>query len=121
MFIYAADCKEETLDNGVKRVIKGWIDDLMLVELTWKKGMVGAVHSHPHRQAGYVIRGSFEGEENGRKYVIKAGGCYYTEANQPHGPVALEDDSVLLDVFTPKRDDFVAQLEKQKQSLFDGM
>lgn len=107
MFVHASDCREEILDNGVKRVIKGYINDLMVAELTWKKGMVGAVHSHPHRQCGYVVKGSFEGEVAGKKAVLRVGDCYYSEKDEPHGLVALEDDSVLLDVFTPKRDDFI--------------
>lgn len=109
MYVFEKDCSEEVLENGVVRRIKGYLDDLMLVELIWKKGMEGAVHSHPHRQAGYVIKGRFEGNVNGEKAVLKAGDCYYTEKGQPHGLIALEDDSVLLDVFTPKRDDFVEQ------------
>ena len=112
MYVFSDDCPAETLENGVVRRIKGYIDDLMLVELIWKKGMEGAVHSHPHRQCGYVIRGSFEGNVDGKKAVLRAGDCYYTGADQPHGLLALEDDSVLLDVFTPKRDDFVEQLGK---------
>lgn len=111
MIVYGKECANELLDNGVERRILGYIDDLMLVELTWKKGMVGAMHTHPHRQAGYVVRGSFEGEVDGEKAVLRQGDCYYTEKDQPHGMVALEDGSVLLDVFTPRRDDFVAQLE----------
>ena len=108
MIVHAKDCKEEILPNGVKRVIKGYIDDLMLVELIWQKGMAGAIHRHPHRQAGYVVKGSFEVEEaGGKKTVCRAGDCYYTLADEPHGAVALEDGSVLLDIFTPMRKDFI--------------
>lgn len=112
MFIFAKDCHPEVLDNGVVRKIKGYIDDLMLVELTWKAGMEGAVHSHPHRQCGYVVKGSFEGNVNGEKAVLREGDCYYSLGDEPHGLLALEDGSVLLDVFTPKRQDFVDQLGK---------
>ena len=108
MFIHAHECKEETLPNGVKRRIKGYLDDLMLVELVWKKGMVGEMHSHPHRQAGYIVKGSFEGVVDGKKAILREGDCYYTERDVPHGLVALEDDSVLLDVFTPRRNDFIS-------------
>lgn len=80
----------------------------MLVELVWKAGMVGEIHSHPHRQCGYVAQGSFEGEVDGEKTVLRKGDVYYTEADQPHGMTALEDDSVLLDIFTPMREDFIA-------------
>ncbi|MCD8140615.1 MAG: cupin domain-containing protein [Planctomycetaceae bacterium] len=107
MFIHDDQCTETVLDNGVVRKIKGFLPDLMLVELIWKKGQTGAVHHHPHRQAGYVVQGSFEADVEGEKTVLRAGDCYYTTADQPHGLVALEDDSVLLDVFTPMREDFV--------------
>ena len=113
MFVYEKDCKEEVLPNGVRRKIKGHIDDLMLVELIWKKGMVGAVHSHPHRQCGYVAKGSFEGEVAGRKAILRTGDCYYTQGDEPHGMVALEDDSVLLDIFTPRRDDFISTAKEK--------
>ena len=107
MFVYAKDCKEEILENGVKRVIKRWINDLMVVELTWGKGMVGAVHSHPHRQCGYVLKGSFEAELDGKTAILKAGDCFYAESGIWHGLTALEDDSVFLDIFTPYRQDFL--------------
>lgn len=109
MIVYAKDCKEELQDNGATRVIKGYIDDLMLVEVTFPKGAVGAVHAHPHRQVGYVAKGSFEGVVAGEKTVLHAGDCYYTRENEPHGMVALEEGSVLLDIFTPMREDFLAK------------
>jgi len=107
MIVYAKNCKEEILENGVKRVIKKWINDLMVVELTWGKGMVGAVHTHPHRQCGYVLKGRFEAELNGEKAILTEGDCFYAEGGVPHGLTALEDGSVFLDIFTPYREDFV--------------
>jgi quercetin dioxygenase-like cupin family protein len=79
----------------------------MSCEMTFKKGAVGALHSHPHEQIGYVVSGSFElEEENVEKKVIKAGDSYYIAPNVMHGVVALED-SKLLDIFTPMRKDFL--------------
>ena len=107
MFILEKDVKPITLENGVIRTVKGYLDDLMVVELKWQKGMVGDVHAHPHRQCGYIIKGLFEAEMDGVKQIIKAGECFYSEADIPHGLVCLEDDSLMLDIFTPKRDDFI--------------
>lgn len=106
-FILRDTLKSEVLDNGVIRTIKGYIGDLMIVELVWQKGMKGEVHSHPHRQCGYIIRGSFEAEINGVKQILGSGECFYVEADVPHGLVALEDDGLMLDIFTPMREDFV--------------
>lgn len=106
-FILNENLKQEVLDNGVVRTIKGYIDDLMVVNLKWQKGMAGAVHTHPHRQCMYVIKGSFEADIDGEKQVLGAGECMYVEADVPHGLVALEDDGEILDIFTPMREDFV--------------
>lgn len=107
MFYINGDNDGKKLPNGVIRTVKGYTDDLMVCELHWNKGDVGEVHSHPHRQCGYIIKGSFEATVGGEKQVLRAGDCFYTEADQPHGLVCLEDGSVMLDIFTPFRENFV--------------
>ncbi len=106
MFVFSNECEEIVLENGVKRKVKGFIKDLMVAELLWNKGMVGDVHTHPHRQCCYIIKGKFESELDGEKRILEAGDCVYVEANVPHGLVALEDDCVMIDIFTPMRDDW---------------
>lgn len=106
MFVLKENVKPEVLENGVVRTIKGYIEDLMVAELVWQKGMEGAVHTHPHCQCGYVLKGSFEADINGEKQILGPGECFYVEANVPHGLTALEDDGVILDIFTPMRKDF---------------
>lgn len=106
-FVTKNEFAAEVLDNGVVRTIKGYIDDLMVAELVWKKGMEGTVHTHPHRQATYIVKGRFESNLNGVKKILGPGECVYTEANVPHGLIALEDDGVILDIFTPMRKDFL--------------
>lgn len=106
MFVFADECKEENLTNGVLRRIKGSIRDLMVVELRWKPGMAGEAHAHPHRQCAYVVSGSFEAVVAGEKAVLRAGDCMYIESGVEHSLIALEE-GVLLDIFTPRRDDFL--------------
>jgi quercetin dioxygenase-like cupin family protein len=91
---------------GVKRKILASGGSLMSVEVKFEKGAVGAVHTHPHEQVSYVIQGSFEFELDGKKTVIKAGDSYYVNPGKPHGVVALED-SIILDIFAPQREDFL--------------
>ena len=98
--------KVNDLGGGVTRKILATGGKMMAVEVSFKKGAVGAVHTHPHEQVSYVLKGSFEFESEGKKETIKAGDSYYTTPNQPHGVVALED-GVLLDIFTPQREDFL--------------
>ncbi|HBF37628.1 MAG TPA: cupin domain-containing protein [Firmicutes bacterium] len=91
---------------GVERKILASMGSLMSVEVKFEKGAVGAVHTHPHEQVSYVVRGSFEFELEGKKTIIKTGDSYYVKPGVAHGVVALED-SVILDIFTPQREDFL--------------
>jgi unsaturated pyranuronate lyase len=91
---------------GVKRKILASSGSLMTVEVTFQKGAIGAVHSHPHEQVSYVIKGSFEFEMDNRKTVIKTGDTYYVNPGVVHGVVALEE-AIILDIFTPQREDFL--------------
>lgn len=94
-------------EPGVTRRIIARGDDIMAVHVTFRKGAVGAVHAHPHRQVTYVVSGSFTYFEDGEKRLLRAGDSYFVPAGVEHGVTALED-SVLLDVFTPQRDDFLS-------------
>ena len=70
---------------GITRRILARGGAMMGVEASFKKDAVGAAHRHPHEQVSYVVSGSFD---------------------QLHGARALED-AVILDIFTPQREDFL--------------
>lgn len=80
----------------------------MSVENRFKQGGVGTPHKHAdHEQVSYIEKGSFAiilGEE---KKVLKAGDSFYAGKNMLHGVTALEEDSVIIDIFTPIRRDFL--------------
>ena len=83
-------------------------DKMMLVEFYFAKGGIGVLHKHEdHEQIGYVAKGSFEITVGSETKVVKQGDCYYAAKNVWHGVVALENDSVLADCFTPIREDFL--------------
>ena len=98
--------KSQKVGQGVGRKILARGGELMMVQVNFEKGAVGAVHTHPHQQVSYVLKGSFELEMEGRKEIIRAGDSFYVPADVPHGVVALEP-SAILDVFTPQRQDFL--------------
>ncbi|WED23535.1 cupin domain-containing protein [Vibrio sp. JC009] len=98
----------EELGGGIKRKIVGYTDDLMAVHLEFDKGAIGAPHAHDiHDQIGYVVKGSFEAEVDGEKCVLTAGDAYIAAKHMVHGAVALEEGSILLDLFSPHREDFL--------------
>ena len=97
----------QDLGLGVTRKILSYDANMMAAQVNFEKGDVGAPHSHPHEQIGYVVKGSIEYHEDGLENIIlNAGDSYYVAPNVIHGVIALEP-TILLDVFTPKRDDFL--------------
>ena len=95
------------LGGGVKRKVLSYSEKLMACELTFEKGAVGAAHSHPHEQIGYIISGRLVYQEAGQAdKILETGDTYYVAPNVVHGVQILEDTK-LLDIFTPMREDFV--------------
>ena len=93
-------------DPGVTRKIMSYAPGMMAAEMQFAKGAVGAMHSHPHEQIGYVVSGRFELTLDGAVHAIATGDTYYVRPDALHGVVALED-GLLLDVFCPMREDFL--------------
>ena len=81
---------------------------IMLVEMTMQKGAIGAVHTHSHHQVDYVVAGSVTFTLGTETRLMRAGDSVYIPPETPHGAVALENGTVLLDIFAPMRDDFVS-------------
>ncbi len=106
MYVKIADVEETDLGEGVTRKILASGGNMMMVQFTFQKGAVGTPHTHAHEQVGYVSRGRFELTLGDDKTIMEAGDTYYVPSNTVHGVVALED-GVLLDVFTPQRQDFL--------------
>jgi len=105
-FIFEAETEWEQINEGMRRQILGYDDQIMLVKIEFKTGGVGTVHAHAHRQCTYVVSGVFEFDMNGDKKVVRTGDGLYMEPNIPHGVVCLEEGT-LIDTFSPVRADFL--------------
>lgn len=107
MYTENKDVVSQDLGGGVTRKILSYSENLMTVELQFQKGSIGAKHSHPHEQIGYVISGRLIYQEEGcEDKELQTGDTYYVKPNAVHGIEVLEDTK-LLDIFTPMREDFV--------------
>jgi len=105
-FIFETETEWEQINEGMRRQILGYDDQIMLVKIDFQKGGVGAVHAHIHRQCTYVVSGVFEFDIDGVTKVVKAGDGLYMEPNVLHGVKCLEA-GILIDTFSPTRTDFL--------------
>ena len=107
MIAFGKDAPTQQLSEKVTRRVLAHNGAMMLVEFRFKKGGIGQPHRHAHHeQIGYILSGVFEVISGDETKVLRAGDCYYAGFNELHGVVALED-GIILDAFTPIRQDFL--------------
>lgn len=92
--------------EGGKRKILSFSENMMIVELEFEKGAIGALHRHEHEQIGYIVSGKLELNDEGKKTVLSGGDSYYMAPGEEHGVTALEETK-MVDIFTPMRKDFL--------------
>ena len=97
----------ETLEVGkVSRKIRAKGGSMMMVEVFFTAGAIGAEHRHPHEQLTYCLSGEFIFNIDGEKSTVRAGDSLYVPASALHGTTCVADGR-LLDIFTPQREDFL--------------
>jgi quercetin dioxygenase-like cupin family protein len=78
---------------------------MTIARLELQKDAVVAEHSHHNEQITMVERGALQFAIEGGQQVVRGGESLVIPPHVPHGVVALED-SVVVDVFSPPRDDW---------------
>ena len=94
-----------TFVPGGRRRIIGDGDKLMMVQIEFDNGAVVAAHSHPHEPATYVISGEIEFTLSGNTRTLGPSQWVLIPSNEVHS-VVVKKDSILLDSFSPPREDF---------------
>jgi quercetin dioxygenase-like cupin family protein len=92
-------------EKGMRRQVLAYSQQLMLVRHQFAQGWAGARHSHPHHQLVYVVRGHIRFEGGGKTVEMHGGDSLVVDGSVEHQATALEDSEV-LDVFTPYREDY---------------
>jgi quercetin dioxygenase-like cupin family protein len=82
-------------------------EKLMICRLTIQPRVVTPVHTHVHEQITMVERGRVLYTVDGVEQVVSTGDVLHFPPNVPHGATMLDEEVVLVDVFTPRREDFL--------------
>ncbi|CAG9620952.1 cupin domain-containing protein [Sutcliffiella rhizosphaerae] len=96
----------EEVETGVRRKIHPPGKNMMMMEVQFEEGAVGAAHSHPHEQYTYCLKGKLQFTLGDKNIVLTQGESLFIPSGVVHGVVALES-STLLDAFTPLREDLL--------------
>ena len=96
----------EHVADGIERQMI-WGDRLMVCRLRLAPGTVTAVHTHPHEQITLVERGSVRFTVEGEERISSAGDVLHFPSHCKHGATMLDEEVVLIDIFSPVRRDFL--------------
>ena len=96
----------QQIAGGFRRTL-GDGDKMMLIEWTFEPGAMVPMHSHPHEQCGYVVAGEMKFTIEGKERSVPAGMGYSIPSNVPHS-ARFEQSTVLIDIFSPPREDYRA-------------
>lgn len=66
----------------------------------------GTVHHHPEEQWGVLLEGSAVRVQGDREIAVERGDFWRTPANVPHTMRAGPSGAVVLDVFSPPREEY---------------
>lgn len=111
-FLIGNRVPRESVGEGLTRQLLGFDDSILMARVEFDAGAIGAVHSHPHSQATYVESGEFDVIIDGVETRLGPGDSFYVEPHADHGAVCRKA-GVLIDVFSPVREDFLDENVEQ--------
>ena len=96
---------EHVAEGVTRQLIHG--DRIMVCRLTIAAHTVTPIHTHMHEQITLVERGSADFFVEGERKTARAGDVLLFPANIQHGATMLDEEVVLIDIFSPPREDFL--------------
>lgn len=97
----------EQIGEGIERqMIVG--DQLMVCRLRFAPHVDTPAHDHPHEQITIVERGRVRFRIGDQERIVQAGDILHFPSGCWHGATMLDEEVVLIDIFTPVREDFLA-------------
>lgn len=93
------------LTDGVRtRIFPG--ENVMISVVRITPNRAGEIHHHPQEQWGVMLEGSGVRIQDGVEHPVKAGDFWQTPGNVPHGFIGGPDGAVILDIFSPPREEY---------------
>lgn len=99
-----------TASEGIKRQFLAYDKNIMAVKVFFSKGAVGALHTHPHTQATYIVSGVFDITVENETKRMTSGDASFAKSGIIHGCTCIEE-GILIEVFTPLREDLYSTIQ----------
>lgn len=87
-------------------------EHLMLSYLEMDDGAEIPLHHHPHEQGGMLLKGVLELTIGDQVERVEPGAMFIIPPNVPHRAIVVEGPVLVLDVFSPVREDYAEMYNK---------
>ena len=87
-------------------------ENLMLSYLEMDQNAVIPLHDHPHEQAGMLLEGKVELTIGDETRIVEPGAMFIVPPNVSHKAVAIDGPALVLDVFSPVREDYAEMMNR---------
>lgn len=81
--------------------------NLMICRFRFTPFLVTPQHRHPHEQMSIVAQGRVRFFVEGEERIVSPGDVLHFPSNCLHGATMMDQEVVLIDIFTPIREDFL--------------
>ena len=103
----------EQMAEGIERqMLVG--SRMMICRFRFKPFLVTPEHDHPHEQMTIVERGRVRFFIEGQERIASAGDVLHFPSHCWHGATMMDEEVVLIDIFSPLREDFLSHKEAQE-------
>ena len=101
-----ANIPVEHLEEGIERqMVVG--ENMMICRLRFAPHTVTPAHDHPHEQMTIIEQGRVLFTIGDEQQIAKAGDVLHFPPGAWHGASMLDEEVILVDIFSPIREDFL--------------
>jgi quercetin dioxygenase-like cupin family protein len=96
---------EKTAEGIERQMVIG--ENMMMCRFRFAPFVATNEHSHPHEQMTLVVQGKVKFTISGEERILKAGDVLHFPPHNRHGATMLDEEVILIDIFSPIREDFL--------------
>ena len=110
-FVDKKDCTHHCIFPGVE-IFTACGEQMMLSLVEMEPLAVVEEHSHPHEQITLVEKGRVLFTIEGQEREVAAGDVLHFPPGVRHGATILDEEAILIDIFSPVREDFLPRTDR---------
>ena len=96
---------EQTAEGIERQMVVG--QNMMMCRFRFAPFVVTPEHTHHHEQMTLVMQGKVKFLISGEEHILAAGDVIHFPPHNRHGATMLDEEVILIDIFSPIREEFL--------------